>query len=318
MLSSLKDNEVNTKALVSKLQEEVTRYNELRTEYENLKLSSVEESRHLNEKIEQLRKELKQQEALSIVSNEKERLLSELGKAKQTEENTRTSMGGHIEDLKEENAVLQEKVSSMDEELRKRFAEIAEINSALASADVVKDFLSKEVERLTISESEKDESLRDARKSLETLQKENSRLQYETKSLKNNLSGTINEKDNLVKSFEEFKTSASTMKQKMENVLSDKESTITSAEDMIQRLKQGNEALTKELSKCRRERQADKKCVMDLLAKNRELSLDNESLSKDKSVLEAALKDLDVYPVKLKTTQGDRALALFSYYRRFS
>lgn len=313
LLSSLKDNEVNAKTLVSKLQQEVTQYNELRTEYENLKVSSLEESRHLNEKIDQLREELnKQQKALNTLNNEKESLLSELGKAKQTEESTRTSMGGHIEDLKEENAVLQEKVSSMDEELRKRFTEIAEINSALASADVVKDFLSKEVERLTTSESEKDESLRDARKSLETLQKEKSRLQYETKSLKNNLSGTINEKDNVVKSFEEFKTSASNMKQKMEHVLSDKESTITSAEDMIQRLKQGNEALTKELSKWRRERQADKKCVMDLLAKNKELSLDIESLSKDKSVLEAALKDLDVYPVKLKTTQGDRALVLFS------
>ena len=319
LLSSLKDNEVNAKTLVSKLQEEVSRNDELRTEYENLKVSSLEESRRLNEKIDQLHEELnKQQEALSMLNNEKGSLLSELGKAKQTEESTRTSMGGHIKDLKGENAGLQEKLSSMDEELRKRFAEIAEINSALASTDVVKDFLSKEVERLTISESEKDESLRDARKSLETLQKESSRLQYETKSLENNLSRTISEKDNLVKSFEEFKTSASNMKQKMEHVLSDKESTITSAEDMIQRLKQGKEALTKELSKSRRELEADKKCVMDLLAKNRELSLDIESLSKDKSVLEAALKDLDMYPVKLKTTQGDRALVLFSVYRRCS
>ena len=118
----------------------------------------------------------------------------------------------------------------------------------------------------------------------------------------------VNEKDRLRETFEEMKSATSQLKQKMEEVLSEKENTITSAEDVIRRLKQDNDSLQSRLLKCGRELKADKKCVVELLEKRKEMSAEIESLSKDKEILEVSLKDMDLYPVKLKNTQGKNAV----------
>ena len=312
LFARLKDNELNTRALVSKVEDGKVENEKLRSEYENLKTSSMTEKRDLNEEISHLHCELdKQGDILRVLGKEKESLLTELGKIKQAEQNTRGTMEYHIKSLRKENASLEEKVISLDEESKRRFAEIAEINSALSSAEVTKEFLTHEVESLRISIAAKEDSLRNAHKSLDAVQKENSRLKYETKSLKVNLARAVNEKDNVVKSFEEFKSSTSHVKQKLEDVLLEKDKTLTSAENVIHQLKQDNGALKSQVSKCERELEADKKCAVDLLEKQREMSLEIETLNKDKNILEASLKDMDLYPVKLKTTQGKRCANIF-------
>ena len=314
LFAKLKDNELNTMALVSKVEDGKVENEKLRSEYENLKTSSMTENRDLNEEISHLHCELdKQGQLLRMLGKEKEVLLTDLGKTKQAEQSTRTTMECHIKSLRKDNASLEEKIICLDEESKRRFAEIAEINSALSSAEVTKEFLTREVESLKISVSEKEDSLRNAQKSLDAVQKEKSRLKYETKSLEVNLARAINEKDNVVKSLEEFKSSSSHSKQKLEDVLSEKEKTITSAENVIRQLKQDHGALKSQVFKCEREMEADKKCVVDLLKKQRELSSEIEALNKDKKILEASLKDMDLYPVKLKTTQGKRFPNIFLY-----
>ncbi|XP_068749191.1 interaptin-like [Montipora capricornis] len=314
LIASLKEKELNVRALVSKLEDAKSQNDELHSEYENLKTSWVEESRQLNEKIDHLHNELDKQEDILLMANkEKESLLSELGMARQAEENTKTNMNALVKDLENENAIFQRKRSSLDKELEQRSAQIVDLNSALKSAEVSKEFLMKEVESLRISVLEKDESLRGAGKSLVAAEKENNRLHYATEGLENNLARAVDERDNLLKTFEEFRNSASNMKQKLENVLSGKEKTLNSAENVICRLKQDNEALKSQLSRCQRKLDADKKCVVDLLKKEREMCAEIESLSKDKSILEAALKDMDMYPVKLRTTQGERGIHCHIY-----
>ena len=309
LLTSLKDSEFNNRAVVSQIEVEKSENEKIRSEFENLKTSSLKDKSDLTEEIDHLHGELDNQEGLLLTLNkEKESLLAALEKTKQEEENKRTAMDCRIKFLKKENVRLEEKLTSVDEELKLRLAEIAEINSALASVEVSKEFLTREVENLKILVSDKENNLCDAHKSLEAEQKENSRLKYETKSLENNLARVANEKDYLVKRFDEFKDSSFLVKQKLEGVLSDKEKTIIGAESLIRQLKQDSGTLKSQLSKHERELEADKKCVIDLLEKQREMSAEIESLNKDKNILEASLKDMDLYSVKLKTTQGRRSI----------
>ena len=306
LLRSLNESEVNTRALVSNLEDGKSQKEKLRSEYENFKISAVKEKGELREEVEHLHSELDKQEGLLLVLNkEKENLLAELGKTKQAEENTITSLECHIKSLKRENSSLIDKVQTLEEESKQRFAEIAEVNSALSSAEVSKEFLIQEVERLRSSVSGKEESLREVHKSLEAAQKENSHFKYEIASLKENLARSVNEKDHLLESFEEMKSSASQVKQKMEEVISEKENTIIRAEEIIRSLKQGNESLKSQLLKCEGEVKAEKKSVVDLLGKRQEMSAEIDSLNRDKGILEASLKDMDLYPVKLKATQGN-------------
>ena len=306
LLRSLNESEVNTRALVSNLEDGKSQNEKLRSEYENFKISAMKEEGELRGEVEHLHSELDKQEGLLLVLNkEKENLLAELGKTKQAEENTITSLECHIKSLKRENSSLIDKVQTLEEESKQRFAEIAEVNSALSSAEVSKEFLIQEVERLRSSVSGKEESLREVHKSLETAQKENSHFKYEIASLKENLARSVNEKDHLLESFEEMKSSASQVKQKMEEVMSEKENTITRAEEIIRSLKQGNESLKSQLLKCEGEVKAEKKSVVELLGKRQEMSAEIDSLNRDKGILEASLKDMDLYPVKLKATQGN-------------
>ncbi|CAH3179049.1 unnamed protein product [Porites lobata] len=304
LLRSLNESEVNTRALVSNLEDGKSQNEKLRSEYENFKISAMKEKGELREEVEHLHSELDKQEGLLLVLNkEKENLLAELGKTKQAEENTITSLECHIKSLKRENSSLIDKVQTLEEESKQRFADIAEVNSALSSAEVSKEFLIQEVERLRSSVSGKEESLREVHKSLEAAQKENSHFKYEIASLKENLARSVNEKDHLLESFEEMKSSASQVKQKMEEVMSEKENTITRAEEIIRSLKQGNESLKSQLLKCEGEVKAEKKSVVELLGKRQEMSAEIDSLNRDKGILEASLKDMDLYPVKLKATQ---------------
>lgn len=305
LLTSLKDSEFNNRALVSQIKDGKSENEKILSEFENLKASSLKDKSDLTEEVDHLHGELDNQEGLLLTLNkEKESLLAALEKTKQDEEKKRTVMDCRIKFLKKENVRLEERLTSLDEELKLRLAEIAEINSALASVEVSKEFLTREVENLKILVTDKEDSLCVARKSLEAEQKENGRLKYETKSLENNLARVANEKDCLVKSFEEFKDSSFLVKQKFEDVLSDKEKTIIGAESLIRQLKQDSGTLKSQLYKRERELETDKKCVVDLLEKQREMSEEIESLNKDKNILEASLKDMDLYSVKLKTTQG--------------
>ena len=182
LVRSLKDNELNTRALVSNLEEGKLVNEKLRSEYENFKASALKEQAELHEEVDHLHSELDKQEGLLLMLNkEKESLLSELGKTKQAEENTRTSLECHIKSLKKENASLTVKLASLAEESKQRSAEIAKINSALSSAEVSKEFLSQEVERLKISVLDKEESFGEVRKSLEAAQRENSPFKIRNK-----------------------------------------------------------------------------------------------------------------------------------------
>lgn len=311
LLARLKENELNTRALVSNIKDGKAENEKLCSEYDNFKASALAEQSHMQDELDHLHNELERHVGLLLILNkEKEGLLAELGKTRQVEENTKTTLECYIKSLKREKESLTAKLTSLDEESKQRFAKISELNSALASAEVSKGFLTHGIENLMVSASAKETSLCEARKSLEAAQKENSRLKYEIKSLEANLNREVNDKNNLVESFEDVKSTTSQVKQKMEDVLLEKEHMITNSEEFMRRMKQENETLKTRLSKCEGELKADKACVVALLEKRKEMGAEIESLSKDKGILDASLKDMDLFPIKLKCTQGKQLLYL--------
>ena len=75
-------------------------------------------------------------------------------------------------------------------------------------------------------------------------------------------------------------------------------------------MKEENVTLRKRLSKCEEELRADKKCVVSLLKKRKAMTAQIDSLSKDKEILNTSLKDMDLFSVKLKTTEGKQTLEI--------
>ena len=120
----------------------------------------------------------------------------------------------------------------------------------------------------------------------------------------------VKEKNNLVERFEELKNSTLQVKQNMEDVLLEKENVISNSESFMRQMKEENESLRKRLSKCEGELRADKKCVVALLERQRAMTAQIDSLCKDKEILNASLKDMDLFPVKLKTTEGKQMLEI--------
>ena len=86
----------------------------------------------------------------------------------------------------------------------------------------------------------------------------------------------------------------------------EKDNVISNSESFLRQMKEENESLKKRLSKCEGELKADKKCVVALLEKRRVMTAQIDSLCKDKEILNASLKDMDLFPVKLKNTEGKR------------
>lgn len=311
LLATLKENESNARALVSNVKDEKAENEKLCSEYQNFKASAMKEQDRMHDELDHLHSELEKNEGLLLVLNkEKESLLTELGKLRQSEENTKTNLECHIKSLKREKENLLAKLASLDKETKHRFAEISEVYSALKSAEVCKEILAHELENLKVSSLAKETSLCEARRSLETAQKENSRLKCDIKGLETNLNREIKEKNNLVERFEELKNSTLQVKQNMEDVLLEKENVISNSESFMRQMKEENESLRKRLSKCEGELRADKKCVVALLERQRAMTAQIDSLCKDKEILNASLKDMDLFPVKLKTTEGKQMLEI--------
>lgn len=311
LLERLKENELNTTALVSNVKDEKAENEKLCSEYQNFKASALKEQDRMHDELDHLHSELEKDEGLLLILNkEKEGLLTELGKWRQSEENTKANLDCHIQSLMREKENLLTKLASLDKETKQRFAEISELYSALKSAEVSKECLAHELESLKASALAKETSLCEARRSLETARKENSRLKCDIKGLEANLNREVKEKNDLVESFEELKNSTSQMKEKMENVLLEKENVISNSESFLHQMKEENESLRKRLSKCEGELRADKKCVVALLEKRRAMTAQIDSLCKDKEILNASLKDMDLFPVKLKTTEGKQMLEI--------
>jgi len=180
----------------------------------------------------------------------------------------------------------------------------------LKSAEVSGEFLAQELENLKVSVLAKETSLCEVRRSLETARKENSRLKYDIKGLEANLNREVKEKHDLVDSLEEMKNSTLQVKQKMEDVLLEKDNVISNFVNYMRQMKEENESLRKRLLKCEGELRADKKCVVALCERRRAMTAQIDSLCNDKEILNASLKDMDLFPVKLKTTEGKRILKL--------
>ncbi|XP_022803512.1 centromere-associated protein E-like [Stylophora pistillata] len=304
LMRSLEENELNTIALVSNVKEGKAENERICSEYDNFKTSALTKQDRMQKELDHLHTKLdRHEELLVLLKNEKENLISELGKARQADDNSRATFEYYVVNLKGENESLSQNIASLNEELKVRVAEISELNAALTSTNVSKEFLMQEIKNLKVSSSAKDASLCEAHKSLEAIQKEENSLKHEVKSLEARLNREISEKNNLIQNFEEVKSTTIQLKQKMDDVLLEKENMIKSLEKMILRIKQENEILKARLMKCDAELKADKKCVAGLLEKRHEMSAQIESLRKDKEILSVSLKDMDMLPVKLKTTQ---------------
>ena len=317
LLARLKENELNAKALVSSVKDAKVENEKLCSEYQNFKASAMKEKDRMHDELDHLHSELEKDEGLLLVlKKEKESLLTELGKLRQSEENTKANLECYIQSLMKEKENLLAKVASLDKETKQRFAEISELYSALKSVEVSKECLAHDLENLKVSALAKETSLCEARRSLETAGKENSRLKYDIKDLEANLNREVKEKNNLLESFEELKNSTSQVKQKMEDILLEKDNVISNSESFLRQMKEENQSLKKRLSKCEGELRADKKCVVALLEKRRVMTAQIDSLCKDKEILNASLKDMDLFPVKLKNTEGKRLkLALMKISR---
>ena len=311
LLAKLKDNELNAMALVSNVKGEKAENEKLCSEYQSFKASALKEQDRMHNELDHLHSELERHEGLLLTLNkEKESLLTELGKLRQSEEDTKANLEWYIRSMKREKENLLAKLATLDKETKQSFAENSELYSALKSAKVTKEFLAHEIENAKVSALAKETCLLEARKSLETALEENSRLKYDVKSLEASLNRELNEKNNLLESFEEMKSFTSQAKQKTESVLLEKEKTISNSENLIRQMKEENVTLRKRLSKCEEELRADKKCVVSLLEKRKAMTAQIDSLSKDKEILNTSLKDMDLFSVKLKTTEGKKTFEI--------